>query len=485
MVRVAPALAVAALLGCVPLPVRLAPDARGVVVDAVSGAPLGRSLVLIRFEARYDEVLPDRLALGQREAVSGRDGRFEAPGLVQVGFQAWPWLRAQARVVTVLRRGYRCPRPRELGRGAAARIALQPAESLLDQRAACQEVPELWELARTSAEVRRALARMGLEGPPSADLGGDDERTLTARAALGFGANCQGPIRDLALAPDGARVAFLAGGPSRADVFVNRLEPEIAAPELVARSVPTEGRELLWTHAAELALRGSDRLDGPGFIDVVWAPNPAPAARSPGAGTRLDLPALVDPDDRNDEGDARWLGRSFSMTRDLEPATGLPRDLLHVTRPDGSSSTLPLPGETCAVRGRFGRPHYRITADGRFGLDLRFVEGGCHVVRIDLDSGAWARLDAVTGAAACREERRIPPSQLGFALRDYVRDVEQRLASAAVDPTSAYTLVIVPGAAASIETRTRAGERRSLPARPFPIVTPLHRIHVSLVGRTP
>lgn len=485
MVRAALALGIAGLLGCVPLPVHWAPEARGVVVDAGTGAPLSQSLVLLRFDARYDEVLPERIPLGQREALSGGDGRFHAPGVVRAGFQAWPWLTSRVRVVTVLRRGYRCPQPRDLAAGREARIELQAAASSLEQRTTCEAVAELWELARTSTEVRRALARMGLDAPLTAQLGGDDERTLAARAALGFGANCRGPIRDLALAPDGARVAFLAESGSGFDVFVARLESGIRDPELVARAVSAEGRELVWTQAAEIALLEPEELGTPASVDVVWSPPTPPAALASDAHVALDAAAPIDPDDRNDEGDARWLGRWFSMVRDLEPATGLPRDVLQVTLPDGSSEALPLPGEACAVRGRFGRPHYRITADGRFGLDLRFVDGGCHVVRIDLANGAWARLDGVAGAATCREDRRVPPSQLGFALRDYVRDVAQRLESADVDPTTAYTLVIGTGGLASIETRTREGKTRHIAARPFPIATPLRRIEVSLVGPTP
>jgi hypothetical protein len=485
MVRLALALGIAGLLGCVPLPVRLAPEARGVVVDAGTGAPLPQSLVLLRFEARYDEVLPERIPLGQREALSSGDGSFHAPGVVRAGFQAWPWLISRVRVVTVLRRGYRCPQPRNLAAGREVRIELQAAVSGLDQRASCEAVAELWELAGTSTEVRRALARMGLAGPTTAHLGGDDERTLAARAALGFGANCQGPIRDLALSPDGARAAFLAESRSGFDVFVTRLESGIPEPERVARSVSAEDRELVWTQAAEIALLGPEELDTPASLDVVWSPPTPPAARASDAHATLDAAAPIDPDARNDEGDARWLGRSFSMARDLDPATGLPRDILQVTLPDGASEALLLPGEACAVRGRFGRPHYRISADGRFGLDLRFVDGGCHVVRVDLANGAWSRLDAVAGPATCREHRRIPPSQIGFAVRDYVRDVTERLESADVDPTTAYTLVIGSSGSASIETRTREGEARHVAAPPFPITTPLRRIEVSLVGPTP
>ena len=39
---------------------------------------------------------------------------------------------------------------------------------------------------------------------------------------------------------------------------------------------------------------------------------------------------------------------------------------------------LTLPGEACGQAGRFGRPQYRMSADGHSGIDLRFVGGGCH-----------------------------------------------------------------------------------------------------------
>ncbi len=72
----------------------------------------------------------------------------------------------------------------------------------------------------------------------------------------------------------------------------------------------------------------------------------------------------------------------------LDPESGLPRDRLVVTGPAGDRHSLSLPGETCGPPGRFGRPHYRIAADGRTALDLRFVDAGCEALRIDLSNVA-------------------------------------------------------------------------------------------------
>jgi hypothetical protein len=486
MLRAALALAAAGLLGCLPLPVQVAPAARGVVVDAETGRAVSGSLVLIRYEARYDVVLPERDELGRREAATGPDGRFREPGLVRAGFQAWPWLATEARVISVLHEGYRCPPPVLLSAGEELRIELEPAATPGERRRSCAEVPERWEVSRASPRLRQALAAMDLPGAPAPDPSGDDERTLAARAALGFGANCRGPIVDLALAPDGARAAFAARRGAGIDVYVKGLRgARVGPPERIARSVDPGGRELVWTTRAELGLLAVDASGTQRSLDLLWSPPTPPAARARG-GARTPTPATaIDPDDRNDEGDARWMGRAFSLARDLAPETGLPRDLLRVTQPDGSTTTLTLPGEACVVRGRFGRPHYRIAADGRFGLDLRFVHGGCHAVRIDLASGEWSQLDAIEGPAVCREHRRVPPAQLEFAVRDYVRDLEHRLDSASADGSAAYTLLIGSGRSTRIETRTLDGEGRVIAARPFPIATPLRRIEVSIVGPTP
>ena len=62
---------------------------------------------------------------------------------------------------------------------------------------------------------------------------------------------------------------------------------------------------------------------------------------------------MVDPMDWSDEGDARWLGRSFVLNQLPDPQTGLPSDELRVHRDDGSIYTLSLPGEPCGSPGRF------------------------------------------------------------------------------------------------------------------------------------
>ena len=166
----------------------------------------------------------------------------------------------------------------------------------------------------------------------------------------------------------------------------------------------------------------------------------------------------------------------------IEKETGLANERLRITRRDGSSTSIQLPGEACGPAGRFGRPHYRIAAGGRMALDLRFVDGGCHALAIDLEDGESSRLDHADGGGVCRDTRRIPAEHLGLALRGYIRELEAALTRSSADPAAAYTLRITPDGAVTVETRDFAGRPRRLAAPRFPVATPLRRIEVSVVG---
>ena len=85
------------------------------VTHQETGAPLSGAVVVIRFEARYDDVLPDRELLGHREGYADERGQFEVPRLVRAGLSAWPLMKTEARVVSVIRDGYRCGEPRWVG----------------------------------------------------------------------------------------------------------------------------------------------------------------------------------------------------------------------------------------------------------------------------------------------------------------------------------------------------------------------------------
>jgi hypothetical protein len=262
----------------------------------------------------------------------------------------------------------------------------------------------------------------------------------------------------------------------RTEVWVS--ESRLAGAQLVASTSDSPTRTLAWTGSGELALR--DRLDR---LERVWTPavvrDTFPASQAPEA---AGAPLPFEPADHYDEASTRWMGRAFVSLRELDPVTGLPRDLLRVTGPGESTRTLVLPGEACTRDGRFGRPHYRVSEDGRFGFDVRFVDGGCRAIAIELETGAWRRLDSSESAAACERTRRIPASHLGTALRGYLKEIEASLTRAELDPASAFSLRIAESGATSIETHDTLGARRVLPAPNFPISTPLQRIDVSVVG---
>jgi len=147
--------------------------------------------------------------------------------------------------------------------------------------------------------------------------------------------------------------------------------------------------------------------------------------------------------------------------------------------------TLALPGERCGPAGRFGRPQYRIAADGRSSLDLRFVDAGCHVVKTDLETGEWSSVDGVAAPAVCSASRQIPAAHFATALRGYVREIEAAAARAGADPTAAYALWIGDDGRTQLRTKRLGGEALTVDVANFPVTTPLRRIEVSILGSVP
>ncbi len=162
--------------------------------------------------------------------------------------------------------------------------------------------------------------------------------------------------------------------------------------------------------------------------------------------------------------------------------SGLAIEHLHVSPEDGQAYAIELPGEACGPRGRFGHPQYRIAVGGHRALDLRQVDGGCHAVAIDLESGDWGLLESSEAPGVCREMRRVPASLMRTALRGYHEEVEQALAAAGGDPSSAYSLRIAADGTSFAVTRDFEGAPLTVRAPRFPVRTPLRRIDVSVVG---
>src|SRR5262249_1637045 len=133
----------------------------------------------------------------------------------------------------------------------------------------------------------------------------------------------------------------------------------------------------------------------------------------------------------------------------------------------------------CGPSGGFGRPQYRITADGDHAVDLRFVDGGCRALWIDLESGAWKRLDASgTARAEGRTERRIPPSPLPVALRGYLRQVE----ASGGHRRRPLALRRDGGGRPGAGPRAPDGRPGEVGVPPFPVRPPLRMIQISNVS---
>jgi hypothetical protein len=480
------AAATAQLLACVPLPVSVTPPVAGTLRDAKSGQPVAGAIVVVRFDARYDELLPDRDVIAQRELVSAEDGSFELGRSAAPGVSVWPFARSEARIVGVIADGYRCPSPRVVSGGADVRIDLSPALDDDDRRDSCRPIG-----ARATDAPRYLAAWQALH--PRVDTRAEREeqreiaRLVAARSAFGFGENCRGPVVDLALAPDGRHAAWIvASGVSASvevrpiDALAKRLAPVALSQDRASRRLAwtARGELLLWEPAGELdRALSSSRLSGRGAgTEIVWreaakAPPAAPAER----------PLPLEPADLRDEGDARWLGRSFQLTRILDPETGLPRERLQISSARHASHTIELPGEACGPRGEFGQPQMRIAADTRTALDLRYTAGSCGVVAIDLETGDWKRLDAARGSS-CSTERSVPMAHLRTAMRGYVTSVEEALERAGADPTASFTLRIGDEGATTASSQSYTGELVRTAVPRFPIQTPLRRVEVGVLG---
>ena len=212
--RGAQGLAIAALLAgalgltaCVVLPVRIGPTVEGQVVDQATGKPIAGAIVVVRFDGRYDDALPDRDLIGHEEALTDASGRFQMGRIVRPGFSAWPLFKTEARVVGVMHEGYRCAAPRAAPESGLLRIALIPALDMLDRRDSCRPVSaERGEVTAYMDAWRTLFADDAARAPDESER--QVERLLAARTVLGFGENCTGPVTDLAVAPDGARAAI-------------------------------------------------------------------------------------------------------------------------------------------------------------------------------------------------------------------------------------------------------------------------------------
>jgi hypothetical protein len=484
--------------GCVPVPVMHAPSVSGRVVDQVTGAPVPDAVVVVRYDARYDDLLPERDLVGHAETLSDAEGRFTAGPLNRPGLSLWPLIRVEARVVGVLAVGYRCADPVKVERGGPVEVGLAPAYDPDDRKDSCRPLA-----ARRGEAPRYMLAWRGLHPklPTPAQLESERqlERVLAARTAFGYGENCEGPIVDLALAPGGRRAAFLARRGDQGRVGVVRFGH--AAGLEAARTVEIESgsdghvlQQLTWTGPDELVLWEpsgslSRRPTAPVFAGggtpavVVWKADAPPASRGEGGSHPALQPSRpLEPADLHDEGDALWMGRTFRASRALDAETGLPTDWLQIVTEDGDTREIAIPGEPCGARGRFGRPHYRITVDARTALDLRYVNGGCHAVAIDLESGEWNVVDGDDRPAVCRETRRMPASHLVVALRGYALEIDEALAAAEADPTAPYALQLAAGGHTVLLSRDHTGSPIRLVLPAFPVRTPLRRIDVSLVG---
>jgi hypothetical protein len=473
------------LTACVALPVKTAPAVSGLVVDQVSGRPVADAVVVVRFDGRYGDVLPDRDLVGHLEARSDASGRFRTERLTRAGLSAWPHFKTEARVVGVMRAGYRCPGPLAVPAKGPVRIQLTPAQDELDRRESCRPVTGGRGEATAYMDAWRDLfADAGSQAPSEGDR--QVERLLAARSVLGFGENCTGPVTDLAISPDGARAALRIRDPQgdrwrRIDLSTGA-QSAIDSPAAASRNA-----RLVWTSASDLILvepeAAPERSIGSEALAVarstrLWSAQDAPPS-APDLGRRSRA-AL--PEDLSDQSERLWRGRSFALGRTLDPGTGLAGDELRLIREDGSRESFRLPGETCGPPGLFGRPHYRITADARSGLDLRFVDGGCHAVQIDLETGEYQKLDGASAPAQCESARRVPASNLSVALRGYMREVEAALAAGGADPAAAFVLQIGEDGETIALARDFSGERRTLRVRRFPLTTPLRRIDVSTVG---
>ena len=215
--RLASAALAAGLLGltsCVVLPVRIGPAVEGQVVDQASGRPLAGAVVVVRFDGRYDDVLPDRDLIGHQEALTDASGRFAD------GPHRPPRLLRLAAVQdrgACRRRDARGLPLRGAARGArhgpACGSRSRPALDALDRRESCRPVTaergevtaymDAWrtlfaDRRRTAARRERATGRASARGAHGARIrrellrSGDRSRRRTRRCARGVPRRRQG-----------------------------------------------------------------------------------------------------------------------------------------------------------------------------------------------------------------------------------------------------------------------------------------------------
>jgi hypothetical protein len=451
---------------------------------------------VVRFDASYEEAPARFQPLAWRSVRSGPDGRFRAGPALAAGIEAWPWQRTRARVVAALAEGHLCADEQELAADGSTRIALATAQSEEERRASCPPLAGWPAGAREYAAAWRdlyATATFPSATPAEREL----SRSAAFRRSFGFGANCAGPVLDLSLAPDGSRAALLLARGGEVAVQLVELSAAPGASRRSLAQLPAEPLpRLAWTSSGSLSVAAAASgahtrlpellagpLDAPAAqgpaAQILWRPEMPPA--SLGGETTGDLPAL-EAADRHDEEGLRWAGRSFVDLHEVDAETGLPRDRLQVTDAGGAAFTLALPGEPCGPEGRFGRPQLRVSADGMRGLDLRFVEGACRALVIDLASGEWETLDRESEAGLCAVDRHVPASQLAGALPGYLSELRRLLGDAGLDPAGAFVLDVEAGAPTRLEAQAPDGRLRVLAAPPFPLATPLRRIAVGVVA---
>jgi hypothetical protein len=490
------AILIALLQAACVLPARIASGVQGVVVDAESGEAIEGAVIVVRFDGRQGNVLPDRELLGHREDTSDSNGNFDIGSIIRPGLSSWPMYKTEARVIAAIKPGYRCPAPQAAQPKQEITIELQRALDLDDQRESCRPVPAKRGEATAYMTTWRELF-------PSEKTAADIEnerqisRLLEARSVLGFGDNCHGPVNDLAIASDGAHVGFSVRGHSSSEIRVVDFSSALLEPMLIASDKNSPPRRLVWTRAGDLVLwepAGDSRSSvspsafGSDSFEVIFKSMNRQVPAKPDFGAKRILKdsrpkhTPVDPADLNDEADTRWHGRSFALQRALDPETGLSKETLAVALLNGTRYEFELPGESCGPDGRFGRPQYRIIEDGSKSIDLRFVDGGCHAVSIDLANGDWHKIDGIDRRAQCNHTRNIPASHLNTALRSYSREVQVARVAAGGDPSASYALLIAPDGSTRVETRNYIGEAVSLDVPNFPISTPLERINISLIG---
>jgi hypothetical protein len=493
----------------------------------------------VRFDASYDQVLSERELLGHREVTTDAEGRFRIDTFHGAGFSAWPWLEARSTVVGVIHEDYLCTdRAAKLADGTL-RVLLLEATDSRPRIDSCQPV------TATPAEAPSYWAAwnrlQSLEQEQAEKL---DARGLQARTLFGFGRNCRGPVLDAALSPGGERLARLIERPASSEAAKRRiqiLEVADAGEPVIVYAAPFRfdalkghlawigSGELAWieerlladTPGPEAPRPGSGRLarvlysagqnavaalpaapaplpsgtrwtSSPEPVDATMdlalpnlpetLPEASPEALPASASGTVDAPVIAGEEDRHDRAGLRWGERQISRLQRPGRRSGMPRATLRVSKPGATTVEARLPGEACGRSGAFRGPEYTLSASGNLALDLRYTQGACQLVAIDLRRGAWRTLARAEGTATCQEARDVPPSKLRAAFPDYAAALDTIIERANFEPNVAFRIVLGPSRAARLEIPTSSGRTEILDAPPFPVKTPLLEIGVSTLG---